>query len=48
MGNMIVKYTAAGLVLASLFTLVILGQMTSGGAASGAGRGVSASGGTAP
>ncbi len=30
MGNMIVKYVAAGLVLASLFTLVILGQMTSG------------------
>ena len=30
MGNMIVKYAAAGLVLASLFTLVILGQMTSG------------------
>ena len=30
MGNMLIKYIAAGLVLASLFTLVILGQMTSG------------------
>lgn len=30
MGSMIVKYIAAGAVLASLFTLVILGQMTSG------------------
>ena len=30
MGNMIVKYVAAGLVLSSLFALVILGQMTSG------------------
>ena len=30
MGKMVVKYVAAGLVLASLFTLVILGQMTSG------------------
>lgn len=27
MGNMIAKYTAAGLVLASLFVLVILGMM---------------------
>ncbi len=30
MGKMVIKYAAAGLVLASLFTLVILGQMTSG------------------
>lgn len=30
MGSMIVKYIAAGLVLASLFVLVILGKMTSG------------------
>ena len=30
MGSMIVKYIAAGAVLASLFTLVILGKMTSG------------------